>query len=463
MPMTLASPAMTFDVRLMLDSLRADNARTAGEFDRDPLWSRLSPQSSRLMQRYVRYLAGRRPGVYGLFAHEDELLVALADAVESEASTQLLGEREMEAALAVLAGHRWLLAASLVNVMAPAEPIQLGDVRVLVPTWDPPNADPSQRWVRAVEQSPDASMRRVFGGHSINVGARIHVDMNELKFDTRHTVSLVTVEEGSLSAARERAQAVARFCVAVWTLLSPPRQDMYTPLWPAATEWLPAPHLHVQARAVLLEPQAGKTRHRQQGMSLHYQPDEQAMYVLPKDWRLMAPLQAIDAAASSRAAASLLSAAWSLYLAARVPSDLHWLDRLVYVMQARDALCEPLDRERETVDERWLAAIKHCRVLAGLRRLGFDSADLNAVRRRARQMRNLGVHSADASLLSLGYPPDRVRMLDGVGLSGAELAPAYVREGTAPAFHAVRLLAAEMWSRAVKSNFDDELHDRVFT
>jgi len=76
-------------------------------------------------------------------------------------------------------------------------------------------------------------MRRVFGGHSITVGARMDVDMDDVKFDTRHTVSLVTVEEGSRSVARERSQAVARFCVAVWTLLSPPRQDMYTPLWPA--------------------------------------------------------------------------------------------------------------------------------------------------------------------------------------------------------------------------------------
>lgn len=187
------------------------------------------------------------------------------------------------------------------------------------------------------------------------------------------------------------------------------------------------------------------------------------MYALPEDWRLVAPLQAIDAAASSRAAASLLSAAWSLYLAARIPSDLQWLDRLVYVMQAREALCEPLDRKRETVDDRWIAAVKQCRVLAGRRKLGFESADLNAVPRRARQIRNLGVHSADASLLSLGYPPDRVRVLDGVELSGAQLAPAYVREGTAPAFHAVRMLAAEMWRRAVKSGFDVELHDRIFT
>jgi len=132
-------------------------------------------------------------------------------------------------------------------------------------------------------------------------------------------------------------------------------------------------------------------------------------------------------------------------------------------MQAREALCEPLDRQLESVDQRWLAAVKRCGVLAALRRLGFDTADLNAVRRRARQMRNLGVHSADASLLSLGYPSDRVRVLDGVGLPGAELAPAYVREGTAPPFHAVRLLAVEMWKRAVKSGFDDDLHDQLFT
>lgn len=451
----------SFDVAPMVESMRADNARSAGEFDHDPLWSRLSEKSWSLTQRYVRHLARRRPGVYGLFAHEEELLVALADAIESEAADEGLGESQIEAALATLAAHRWLIATSMVNVMAPTQPIDLGKGRMLVPTWNPAGDDRSPRALREVNESPAAAMRRMFGGRSVAVGARMDRDLNDLTFDTRHTVSLVSTELGSRSVARDRVQAVARFCVAVWTLLSPPHHDMHTPMWPAATEWLPGPHLHVESQALQLEPEE-KRRHRQHGMSLLYQPDEEAMYVLPDDWRLIAPLQAIDAAGRSRAAASLLSAAWSLYLAARVPSDLHWLDRLVYVMQAREALCEPPDRSLESVDGRWLAAVRQCRVLASLRKLGFDSSDLNAVRRRARQLRNLGVHSADASLLALGYPSGRTRQLDGAKLRGTELAPVYVREGTAPAFHAVRLLAVELWARAVETDFADEQHDAVF-
>ena len=76
--------------------------------------------------------------------------------------------------------------------------------------------------------------------------------------------------------------------------------------------------------------------------------------------------------------------------------------------------------------------------------------------------RNLGAHSADASLLSLGYPPDRTRLVSGAELAGETLAPVYVREGTAPAFHAVRLLAVELWKRAVDSGFDDELLEGTF-
>lgn len=143
--------------------------------------------------------------VYGLFANEDELLVALADAVETEAQGELAGDADMEAALTVLARHRWLLTACLVNVMAPPEAIQLGEQRLLVPTSNPPDTDSSQRWARAVDHSSRAAMRRVFG-HSITVGQRIDVDIDESRFDTRHAVSLVTVEEGSLSVARERAQ-----------------------------------------------------------------------------------------------------------------------------------------------------------------------------------------------------------------------------------------------------------------
>jgi len=446
----------------MVISLRADQERLVGGLDRnDPLWARVSAASGRLMQRYVRHLADHRPSVYSLFAHEDELVVALADAIENDVELNLIGDSDLEAALAVLAQRRWLVATSMVNILPPPEPIELGPGRMLVPTWNPPaNVVPR---VRVALSSVDA-MRRVFGGHSLNVGARMDRDIDDVAFDTRHTVSLVSIELGSRTLSRERAHAVGRFAVAVWTLLSPPTQDMYTPLWPAATEWLPGTHLHLESQMLLLEGESRPGRPRQRGMSLHYQPDAEAMYALPDDWRLAAPLRAVNAAGSSRVATSLLSAAWSLYLAARVPTDLHWLDRLVYIMQAREALCEPPNRNQAaTVDKRWLAATERCRVLAGMRKLGFGSADLQSVRRRGRQLRNLGVHSADASLLSLGYPPDRTRRLDGANLPGVELAHAYIREGTAPAFHAVRLLAVEMWQRAVNNDFDDELHEAIFT
>jgi hypothetical protein len=71
--LTAMAQPMTFDVRPMLEAMQADNAR-GREFDRDPLWSRLSPQSGRLMQGYVRYVATRRPSVYGLFGQKTNCL-----------------------------------------------------------------------------------------------------------------------------------------------------------------------------------------------------------------------------------------------------------------------------------------------------------------------------------------------------------------------------------------------------
>ncbi len=270
----------------------------------------------------------------------------------------------------------------------------------------------------------------------------------------------------------------ARMAVAVWTLLAPPHApEMYMPIWPAATEWLPQPWLHYEGRTVEL-PTASSTQPR--GSTVVY-PDSSGMYELPEEPTLSAAHRAIGLAATRRSARALLTAAWQLYLAARLPTDLMWLDRLVALMMARDAMCEPptppetnesceattegeLEHRARTVTHRWQAGRVALRVDRDMRRAGWSPAQIRSVDDRARQLRHLAVHSADASLLALGYPPHLDRpMRRGPRLPGPELSPLAVREAVMPAFGAVRLMAVGLWERMLRTNFDDESYDAALS
>jgi hypothetical protein len=146
-----------------------------------------------------------------------------------------------------------------------------------------------------------------------------------------------------------------------------------------------------------------------------------------------------------------------LYLAARLPTDLQWLDRLELMMRAREALCEPPPGAvgvGEPID-RWRAVAKRLHVRRELRQRGFDPADIASVTSRAWQLRNLATHSAEAALLALGYPPTRARPVrDAKAIPGAELAPLHIRETVEPAFAAVTIVARELWSKMLVADFD---------
>jgi hypothetical protein len=139
-----------------------------------------------------------------------------------------------------------------------------------------------------------------------------------------------------------------------------------------------------------------------------------------------------------------------------------WIDRLVLIMHAREALCEPPNREIEQVDDRWHAAATRLQLMRRLRGRGWAVDDLTAVTGRMKELRNLGVHGADAVLFRLGWPTVRDRkMAKGRVLPGERLASVYLREGTSPTFHAVRELAVAVWQQIDEAD-EDEAFERLF-
>ena len=211
----------------------------------------------------------------------------------------------------------------------------------------------------------------------------------------------------------------------------------------------------------------GRLRHTTRGVS--FQPaeggqfspgadNEIALWPWPDQTILKRVLDAVRAAENSRAACALLSAAWNLYLAARSPSDLPWIDRLVYTMHAREALCEPPDRATQFVDRRFNDVCERMDVVGGLRERGWGAGELAQLSGPLKRLRNLGVHGADVSLLRLGYPPGRQR----IKVDSERLAAIYVREAVSPAYHAVRELAIRLWEHMDDVGYDDAAFEECF-
>jgi hypothetical protein len=92
------------------------------------------------------------------------------------------------------------------------------------------------------------------------------------------------------------------------------------------------------------------------------------------------------------------------------------------------------------------------------------TANGRATRARIIDAAALGAHSAEAALLTMGYPPSRWRAVrGGAPIPGAELAPLHIRETVEPTFAAMRFVARELWTRMVAADFDDQAWETLFT
>jgi len=193
-----------------------------------------------------------------------------------------------------------------------------------------------------------------------------------------------------------------------------------------------------------------------------YDEDQLALYHPPEGELRLAPIAALERAATHPAAVRLLSAAWSLYLAARPQTELQWIDRLMFVQRARNQICEQ-PGSADPWQKRWEALSANLSLATELSDRGFDEQSIGALSKRAWDLRNISIHSGDAVLVSLGYPPEREQPLRGrPPVSGSELAPLHVREGIEAPFAAVHLAATKLWGLMLECEFDEAAWDKPF-
>lgn len=281
-------------------------------------------------------------------------------------------------------------------------------------------------------------------------------DVDDQLVDTRRTATLICTVHGTRGWSRRIAFETARFLVAGWTLFAPPEAELHTPMWPQITEWQPQPQLHVEEAMHRIHADGTSGEHR--GMTVLHGPDDTAFWAWPDNEVIGRVVRAVRAAARSRAAAALITAAWDLYLAARNPSDAPWIERLVDIMHAREALCEDPDGDGESLEARFHAVCNNLGIAEALKPRGWGGAELQVMSGELRRLRNLASHSSDVSRLRLGYAPVRHRNK----LESQRVAEIYVREAASPAHHVMREICLRLWINADARAYEEAAFEDAF-
>ncbi|HXS33777.1 MAG TPA: hypothetical protein VN758_08405 [Solirubrobacterales bacterium] len=410
------------------------------------LWAEISESTGSTVARLVSRIERERPELFGCYGSLEELHVAIIGLFDHE-EPSVSSAGDLFAELEAVAEQGWVIASPLANLMPPTKLEALSEDLALVPA-SPQHGD----WFQIREE-----VNSYFGSTFHQLDGRVVNDSDGQPVDTRRGAWLVSRESGSLDVGEERAMVRARLVLATWTLLKPPKTERYMSLWPVASEWLPQPYLHVMQRSVDVA-----DNERERNATVLYDEDELALYRPPEGELRRAPIAAIERAASHRPAVRLLGAAWSLYLAARPQTDLQWIDRLMLVQRARNQICE-LPGGRGSWQKRWEALSENLAIVEELAARGFDQHDIEALSSRAWDLRNISAHSADAILISLGYPPERQQPLRrNPPIPGSELAPLHIREGIEAPFAAAHFAATKLWTLMMECEFNEASWEELF-
>lgn len=412
----------------------------------EKLWPAVSEATGWTVLALVKRIERERPELFGRYGSLDELQVAIIDLFDHE-QPSVRTAADLFAALEAVAEEIWVIASPLANLMPPDKLESLGTDLALVPA-----SSRGGEWFQIREE-----VNRHFGSSFHQLDDRFVHDIDHQPVDTRRGAWLVSKERGSLEAGKERAMVRAQLMLATWTLLKSPHNERYMPLWPVASEWLPQPHFHIMQRSVGLQENG-----RERNSTVIYDEDELALYHPPEDELRLAPIAALERAATHPAAARLLSAAWSLYLAARPQTELQWIDRLMLVQRARNQICEQPGRTGSW-KKRWETLSANLSLTTELSERGFDERSIESLSERAWDLRNISTHSGDAVLISLGYPPEREQPLHRrPSIPGSELGPLHVREGIEAPFAAVHFAATKLWGLMLECEFDEAVWGSSF-
>jgi len=273
--------------------------------------------------------------------------------------------------------------------------------------------------------------------------------------DTKRTLALLIVEDGSRLVAVRQATAKAHHAIAVWAVLAPPKRWH---LVPDVATWFPQPDTHHEIEHKRFDRDQFISHEQRHGAALR----QWGPYELPDDGVLAAPFEAFEHL-EKRSAQALLSATSAHHAAARGSRAL-LSAQIREVRRAIECLCEPAQGSQTgTARVRWSR-------LAGRLEIWRRVADARAytptaiveLQERLVNARNIGTHGADAALLDLGWNAGNRELLRGRLAASTDLTLAALTRDFGPMLFAVGEAIRIVWSRMRAASFDDEAFETLF-
>ena len=374
-----------------------------------PLTHYLGKKGEKVVWKTIGELKRREPALYNRFLGEHalrEVLVTVVAESEQELSFQALaaelGERANSA-------NEWLIAIPLANALAPepyttiAEGIGLG------------RNEPGVGRPEPNERPGPFQMHRELGDR-IGHGERWLPESAPIgAVDTRRTATLFLVERGTETYALSVARSKARLALALWCLSKPPE---WATSWPTLGDWAPRPYLTFDVVHKIKETGQWPARERDRGRAIR----EYSEYELPEERAaLAAPFEILALAREKLGARAVASAAWSLYVGERGPTDLERTDKLLYLSAAIESICD-IGADPGGHENRWGRLSERYGVWKDLTH-HYSQLELREAKRLASDIRNITAHGSDDVLVNLGYPREATRpMPRGRTLTGEQLA-----------------------------------------
>jgi hypothetical protein len=410
-----------------------------------PLAAYLDERAESARWRVVSELRDTNRTLYNSFGNERFLAETINDLVaqiEGKATWAIL-VRELERF--VYEGSEWLITIPLANASAK-------DYSRITDRVGLAEVQQAEDWER--DSQPPVDRMTIFAHleDHIGLGARWHrPDSHAGRLDGRRTAELVMVERGAEPVALSVARTKARYALAMWCLLAPPEWHQ---LWPSLAEWEPRPHIERGIGRKPYERGAWTGGSLVHGRHInHYQEWE----IPRKPDFLRAPFAAMERAVENGLAArAALSAAWSLFVSERSPSDLERTDRLMHVLAAIEALCDLGEGPTGRGAARWERLTQRLKVWREIEP-AYSAQEITDAKSLTRDLRNVATHGSDDTLVNLGYPPELIRLLPGHRhRSGEELSLTQTASVLPVIATAAQIAAKRVALQGIESGWNDD-------
>jgi hypothetical protein len=377
-----------------------------------------SEKDWRLLWNVVREIRTTHANVYRKFLYEQTIADLVVDYVKGTPTTPTLGEIVRSLQNHAKERSEWLVEVPVAHLQLPKEIVPIAKRAILV------RSDQSRERIRIGSHLKDIWGVGRYLLDEIGISSRWDrsVARGEDIIDRRNFASFLIVEEGTEEVAVALAETRARLAVAFWCLLSPPRfiPSKTRPVWPTVGGWSPAPHRNhsLRRKPYAPNPPFGRSTGSVRGSYVV----EYGPYLLTRSKAyLEAPFAAMDAAQRGNdAALSILSAARSLYLAKKHPSELERTERLLYVWRAKEALSHQGRTGKMTAEERWVRLLVNLRIRTALGGRGYSRSEIDEAFELSKSLRDLTTHFPEDVLVNLSFPIGRKVSLKGARVLGSD-------------------------------------------